>query len=103
MAALGTEFRLLPDRIRRQPGQGTASGGAAGAGPLRKASANIAGIMNPIPMPRPAPASPCVWAAVSRAIAAFIFRSLFRSSKTPSRLLSSIAFCTSGGGVIELM
>jgi hypothetical protein len=37
------------------------------------------------------------------AMAAFIFRSLFRSSKTPSLLLSSMAFWTSGGGVMALM
>jgi hypothetical protein len=104
VAAVGAEFGLLGGQLPavRTDRRRRAAGAAAGGAP-RKASLSMAGIMKPIPMPRPAPASPWLADAVSSAMAAFIFRSRFMSSKRPSRLLSSIAFCTSGGGVIALM
>jgi len=60
--------------------------------------ANTAGIIIPIPCParcppRPATRPPSRWPSRP-----FIFSSLFMSSKTPRRLLSSIACCTSSGG-----
>jgi hypothetical protein len=97
---VGAEFRTLPHRLPTG-GTGVPWGGA---GRCRlKRSAIIPGIMNPIPMPRLAPVSPCDGAAVSRAIAAFIFRSLFTSSKTPSRLLVVDRLLHIGRRVIELM
>ena len=41
--------------------------------------------------------------SISMAIGDFICMSLFISSKTPMRLRSSMACCTSGGGVMELI
>ena len=64
---------------------------------------DIAGIMSPIPVPIAVPDPPSDSDAFSMAMALFSCMSLFMSSKTPMRLLSSIACWTSGGGVMALV
>ena len=63
----------------------------------------MAGIIMPIPIPSPAPASLWFSAAFSMAMAAFIRTNLSISVIAFIRDRSSMAFCTSSGGVTEVI